>query len=269
MGSPRCRRSSSSRHLLRLQQHLVVLLLYSAASMAASPEDAASLAAVRETHPTDGYSNSNSTTDRILLELSEQFDLAAHSLKPNAEPTVFPPPSPQEKTHWNSRMDVAILCLSLVHRHLKTNIPVLKQMIPDASSKMGMREDDALVTLLHQMWAGCYSNALSLPASASIRDLSSEEAETLLKPHRTPMHFSAQTLVDIDKLIEEFAEGRSASSWHTTDWTDTWWFCILSVACIFCLLFIAGRKAARAYRKRHKGKVGVREKAPLTSPKYL
>ena len=69
----------------------------------------------------------------------------------------------------------------------------------------GMREDDVLATLMHQMWAGCYSNALSLPASVSIPALPAQAAEALLKPHHSPMRFPAQTLVDIDKLVKEFA----------------------------------------------------------------
>ncbi|CDJ31675.1 uncharacterized protein EMH_0009870 [Eimeria mitis] len=142
----------------------------------------------------------------MLLELSEQMDLAAQSLKPNAEPTVFPPPSPQEELHWDSRMDVVILCLSLVDKHLKTQLPLLRQAAPEASSKMGMREDDVLATLMHQMWAGCYSNALSLPATLSTLTLSSQETEALLKPHKSPMRFSEQTLVDIDRLLLDFAQ---------------------------------------------------------------
>lgn len=68
-----------------------------------------------------------------------------------------------------------------------------------------MRDDDVLATLMHQMWAGCYSNALSLAAATSILSLSSQEAEALLKPHKSPMRFSEKMLVDIDKLIKELA----------------------------------------------------------------
>ncbi|CDI77428.1 hypothetical protein, conserved [Eimeria acervulina] len=119
-------------------------------------------------------------------------------------------------------MDAVAFCLSLVDRHLKTNVSFLRQTVPEASSKMGMREDDVLATLMHQMWAGCYSNALSLPASVSIPALPAQAAEALLKPHHSPMRFPAQTLVDIDKLVKEFAEGRLPSDGDTTDWRDTW-----------------------------------------------
>ncbi|CDJ46725.1 hypothetical protein, conserved [Eimeria brunetti] len=269
MGSSWCYSSRAGRQLRPIQQLLVVLLMCVAAATAASSESAAAAVSRRGHAGDSGTGGSNEGGNWNLLELSEQINLAAQSLKPNAEPTVFPPPSQQEELHWDSRMDVVMLCLSLVDTHFKTHLPLLRQTVPDASSKMGMREDDVLATLMHQMWAGCYSNALSLPASVPASVLSSREAEALLKPHKSPMRFPAQTLVDIDRLVKEFADGRSPSDWHTTDWRDTWWFCILSVLCIFCFLFLGGRKAARAYRKKHKGKVGVRERAPLTSPKYL
>ncbi|CDJ60049.1 hypothetical protein, conserved [Eimeria maxima] len=278
MGRPGCC-SSSGRHMLVIQHYLVILLMCAAASRAASAEDSAATASTQELHASDHYGGSTNTNSNwMLLELSEQVDLAAQSLKPNAEPTVFRPPTPQEEMHWNSRMDVVVLCLSLVDSYLKTHISLLRQTVPEASSKLpvsgayeqGMRDDDVLATLMHQMWAGCYSNALSLAAATSILSLSSQEAEALLKPHKSPMRFSEKMLVDIDKLIKELAEGRSPSDWVATDWRDTWWFCIFSVFCIFCLLFLAGRKAAKAYRRKHKGKVGARDKAPISSsPKYL
>lgn len=79
--------------------------------------------------------------------------------------------------------------------------------------------------------------------------------------------FGIVFLCDVEPVVQE---GRSPSDWVATDWRDTWWFCIFSVFCIFCLLFLAGRKAAKAYRRKHKGKVGARDKAPISSsPKYL
>lgn len=42
----------------------------------------------------------------------------------------------REEMHWNSRMDVVVLCLSLVDSYLKTHISLLRQTVPEASSKL-------------------------------------------------------------------------------------------------------------------------------------
>lgn len=79
-----------------IQHYLVILLMCAAASRAASAEDSAATASTQELHASDHYGGSTNTNSNwMLLELSEQVDLAAQSLKPNAEPTVFRPPTPQ------------------------------------------------------------------------------------------------------------------------------------------------------------------------------
>lgn len=62
-----------------------------------------------------------------------------------------------------------------------------------------------LVCLFHHMWAGCYSSALSLPASASLSSLSREQVQQLIQHNNEPFRFKEQTLEEIDKMIKLFA----------------------------------------------------------------
>lgn len=72
-----------------------------------------------------------------------------------------------------------------------------------------MREDDVLVSVLHQLWAGCYNNAMSLPDPLSVLLLSSKEAENLLKRGDTPERFSMQTVQIVDQAIRRLAVSRT------------------------------------------------------------
>lgn len=69
----------------------------------------------------------------------------------------------------------------------------------------GMREDDVLVCLFHQMWAGCYNAALSLPVSVPFSSLPAQQAQKLIQHGVEPFRFSKQTMHDIDHAIKVFA----------------------------------------------------------------
>lgn len=69
-----------------------------------------------------------------------------------------------------------------------------------------MREDDVLVTLLHQLWAGCYSRSLAQSRSwgDSLLSMPPKEKEALFVPLEKPMRFSQQMLQDIDAAIQRY-----------------------------------------------------------------
>ncbi|XP_026193788.1 uncharacterized protein LOC34621287 [Cyclospora cayetanensis] len=239
----------------------------------------------------DSKRNMNSS-DSLLNSLSEQLDSVAASLKPNAEPVVFPPLSPREVAHLESRLELVFFCLSMTKRHLIANVALLKQLIAAKAPKL----DDLLQAWAQATWAGCYNEALSFPPSISLSDISHDEAKALMTPQKTPMKFSQRTLLDIDQAIaalavsqdtecmlygSEFgyrvapvgwgrrAEGTMPSAWQRTNWRDSWWFSCGCVMLIFCFLLFGGKKVARAYRKRHRGKAAPREQPPLNNPKQL
>lgn len=66
-----------------------------------------------------------------------------------------------------------------------------------------------LVCLFHHIWAGCYSSALSLPASTSLSSLSREQVQRLIRHKNEPFRFKEQTLEEIDKMIKLFAVSRN------------------------------------------------------------
>ncbi|CDJ40148.1 hypothetical protein, conserved [Eimeria tenella] len=150
-------------------------------------------------------SNSGSSSNVLLRDFSEQLSTILRPLKPNAEPTVFPPLSVQEKAHRHDSMDWALFCLTLTDAEIKDKIGVVRQIIPLVAAQNGMRESDVLVCLFHHMWAGCYSSALSLPASASLSSLSREQVQQLIQHNNEPFRFKEQTLEEIDKMIKLFA----------------------------------------------------------------
>ncbi|OEH75427.1 hypothetical protein cyc_04810 [Cyclospora cayetanensis] len=216
----------------------------------------------------DSKRNMNSS-DSLLNSLSEQLDSVAASLKPNAEPVVFPPLSPREVAHLESRLELVFFCLSMTKRHLIANVALLKQLIAAKAPKLGMKQDDLLQAWAQATWAGCYNEALSFPPSISLSDISHDEAKALMTPQKTPMKFSQRTLLDIDQAIAALAEGTMPSAWQRTNWRDSWWFSCGCVMLIFCFLLFGGKKVARAYRKRHRGKAAPREQPPLNNPKQL
>lgn len=69
----------------------------------------------------------------------------------------------------------------------------------------GMREDDVLVCLFHQLWAGCYNAALSLPASVPFSSLPAKQVQKLIQHGVEPFRFSKHTMHDIDHAIKVFA----------------------------------------------------------------
>lgn len=106
--------------------------------------------------------------------------------------------------------DTAFSCLLLAKRRMETHRDVFRQVIQQTSPEMGMREDDVLVAILHNIWAGCYSRSLaqSPVPGISLLSLPPEQKEALLEPLKQPMAFSEQTLESIDAFIQRFAAGR-------------------------------------------------------------
>ncbi|CDJ46727.1 hypothetical protein, conserved [Eimeria brunetti] len=139
-----------------------------------------------------------------------RVDRAVSALYPGGD---FPHPEEeaermQKESAFSStkREHIAFSCLSFAHAYMHENRQLYQELAKEKSPQHGMREDDVLVAMLHQMWAGCYNNALSLPEPASVSALSFQEAGDLLKAHDITERFSMQTLQLLDQSIRRFAE---------------------------------------------------------------
>lgn len=149
----------------------------------------------------------------LLIAEESRADLAVFALYPGGD--IPRPEQEAERVKKESalpltkREDVAFSCLSLASDYMHENRQIYQQLAKEKSPQHGMREDDVLVSVLHEMWATCYNNALSLPQSASVLDLSLQEAQDLLKPREVPERFSAQTVQMLDQAIRRFAESES------------------------------------------------------------
>ncbi|KAL8272479.1 hypothetical protein Esti_003602 [Eimeria stiedai] len=191
---------SRSLSLLRLEALLPpILIVVSALATNGFFVPAATLAA-------DALAPSSGASTNAFVQQSLSWtDLLAKALKPNAEPTVFPPPTSQESEHWDERIERIFFCLLLSSKHLNLHQAVYRQVVDVKSPKLGMRQDDLYGLLLHSIWSSCYYKSLS-HSVASLYHLSSARAATLTSPAEIPAKFSYQLLQDIDLTIKYFAE---------------------------------------------------------------
>ncbi|KAL8451152.1 hypothetical protein Emed_002190 [Eimeria media] len=212
--------SATHRQQRRLYNFSVWLILIAVSVLDTScPFVPAATLAVDAPAPGSGAPNNG-----LLGQSLSWTDQVAKALTPNAEPTVFPPPTSlisamssskecrstqaMESEHWDERVERIFFCLLLSSKHLTLHQATYRQVVDLKSPELGMRQDALYRVLLHSIWSSCYYKSLSHSLS-SLYHLSPEKAAALTTPAEIPAKFSHQLLQDIDLTIKYFAVGEA------------------------------------------------------------